>query len=193
MPAQTFRQVQLLNIRFINNPTTLSLDWMRSMRKLTLGPYWVPAPPHETFHLKQQTFNYRRGESSLILVSQTQKLAIGQAEAVRDVLMNGTHTLDSDEFKSLAPIFGEQADHDVFALRTSEVIDWNGKLVIMNKGEFPDFGLKTFSLFIDVKNDGQFIEEAIYQAPTHEYETNKNDAMISLRSVEWMTPNRFLA
>jgi hypothetical protein len=163
------------------------------MRTMTMGPYWIPAPPHETFHLKQQTFNYRRGEPSIILVSITQKMTFAQGAALHEALLNGPHQLSSDEFKSMAHIFGEQADHDVFALKTSEVIDWNGKLVIMNHGEFPEFNLKTLSLFIDTNNDGQFVEEVIYQAPIHEYDSRKNEAMISLQSIEWTKPNKFLS
>jgi len=178
--------------RFINNPNTLKLDGFRSIKSVTLGPYWIPAPPHNTFSIMQQAFNYRRGEPTIMLVSRTQPLAANDAEAFRDVRANGTHDITDREWKELVPVLGEQADHDLFTLKVSEVMDWNGKLVIHNEGEYVDFQLRTFSLFVDADDSGQFVEEIIYQAPRGSYEAYLNEAMLGLQSIEWHSLHSFL-
>jgi hypothetical protein len=181
----------MLLVRFINNPTTLKLEGFRSLKSITLGPNWIPAPPHNTFGLLQQTFGYRRGAPSIIFVSHTQPLPPEHGEALRDTLISGTHEISETEWKQLSPIFGEQANHDEFKLKVSEVLDWNGKLCILNEGTFPDFGLRTYSLFVDANNDGQYLEEIIYQAPVSQFETHLTEALISLQSIDWTSHNRF--
>jgi hypothetical protein len=181
----------VVQVRFINNPASLNLEGFRAMKTITLGPYWIPAPAHNTFSIRQQAFNYRRGEPQILLVSRTQPLSDEDAENFRDVMISGTHTITENEWKQLGAVVGEQADHGVFVLKNSEVLDWNGKLCILNEGEWADFNLKTYNLFFDGDGNGRFVEEVIYQAPIMQFNEYLQEAMLAMQSIDWHKLDRF--
>lgn len=158
---------------------------------MTMSPYWVPSEPQENHWSRQQSFHYRRGDNAIYLLTRTRPLEAEETERFREVMIGGPHEILVDEWRNMRPVVGEQVDSHTFALKSADVRDWNGKLVIVTEGTFTDFGLKAHSIFVDADDDGRFIEEIVYQAPTSLYKDTLNEAMLALQSIEWKTHSRW--
>lgn len=158
---------------------------------MTLSPYWIPAELQENHWIRQQVFNYRRGEPAIHLLSRMQALSPEAAECFRDVMIGGPHSISLENWQQLKPVVSDQTDPEAFALKTADVVDWNGKLVIVTDGIWTEFAERAHSLFVDAEGDGKYVEEVVYQAPISQYKEALNEAMLGLRSIEWKTHSRW--
>ena len=96
-----------------------------------------------------------------------------------------------EEWQSWRPVVDDQVDAEQFALKTADVVDWNGKLVILTEGKWNMLGIRSHNLFIDADGDGRYIEEVVYQAPISQYREHLNEAMLAMQSIEWKSVKRW--
>ncbi len=101
------------------------------------------------------------------------------------ILKAATHTLDENEFLSLAEVLRDKSNASDFETTNKATIDIHGKRVLLIEGRFKEIKQKAYAIYVDAENTGEVIQEIFYQAPDSVFNSYKKAAEDSIKSITW--------
>ncbi len=112
------------------------------------------------------------------------KLTKNTADAFRQILQAGPHSLSDSEIEKLGDLMGQTGPQNPdFKMTSARTLDLHGKKVVAVEGRFQKWNVDTTMIF--ASRDDNSTQQISYTAPSSVYDKYLPDARRSIDSIVW--------